>query len=29
MRADYNRIALLSCCGEIDLLDADVQRVAE
>ncbi len=22
MRADYNRIALLSCCGETDLLDA-------
>ena len=29
MRADYNRVALLSCCGETDLLDADVQRVAE
>ena len=29
MRADYNRVALLSCCGETDLLDTDVQRVAE
>ena len=29
MRADNNRVALLSCCGETDLLDTDVQRVAE
>ena len=29
MLADYNRVALLSCCGETNLLDADVQRVAE
>ena len=29
MRADYNCIALLSCCGETDLLDTNVQRVAE
>ena len=29
MRADYNRVALLNCCGETDLLDTDVQRVAE
>ena len=29
MRADYNCIALLSCCGDTDLLDADVERVAE
>ena len=29
LSADYNRIALLSCCGETDLTDADVQRVAE
>ena len=29
MRADYNRVALLSCCGKTDLLDTDVQRVAE
>lgn len=29
MRADYNRVALLSCCGETELLDAVVQRVAE
>ena len=29
MRADYNRVALLSCCGETNLLDADVQRAAE
>ena len=29
MRADYNCVALLSCCGETDLLDTDVQRVAE
>ena len=29
MRADYNRAVLLSFCGETDLLDADLQRVAE
>ena len=28
-QTDYNRVALLSCCGETDLLDTDVQRVAE
>ena len=29
LRADCNRIALLSCCSETNLLDADVQSVAE